>query len=84
MIYLLTLKAGIKLPKTDTQWKEAHMLFRSELRTGDINCYNLTETVKRINNVIYNYFAKTYGTVKNINDDKELHDIKIKILVNIS
>ena len=30
-------KPGIKLPKTDTQWKEADMFFRSELHTGDIN-----------------------------------------------
>ena len=27
-----------------------------------------------MNNVIYNYFAETYGKVKNKNDDKGLHD----------
>ena len=45
------LKPGIKLPKTDTQWKEAETFFRSGLHTGDINNYNLTETLERMNNV---------------------------------
>ena len=45
------LKPGIKLPKTDTQWIEAEMFFRSGLHTGDINNYNLTETLERMNNV---------------------------------
>ena len=46
------LKLGIKLLKTDIQWKEADMFFRSELHTGDINDYNLRETFERMNNVI--------------------------------
>ena len=50
------------------------MFFRSELHTGDINEYNLTVTVERMNNVIYNCFAEMYGTVKNKNDNKGLHD----------
>ena len=72
----LELKPCIKLPKTDTQWKEADIFFRSKLHSEDINDYNLTETVERMNSVIYSYFAETYGTVKNKNDDndKGLHD----------
>ena len=68
------LKPGIKLPKTDTQWKEADIIFRSVLHTRDIKDYNLTEIVERMNNVIYNYFAETYGAVRNKNDNKGLHD----------
>ena len=68
------LKPGIKLPKTDTQWIEVEIFFRSELHTGDINDYNLTKTIERMNNIIYNYFAKTYGPVKNKNYDKGFHD----------
>ena len=41
----------LKLPKTDTQWKEADMFFRSGLHTKDINNYNLTETLERMNHV---------------------------------
>ena len=40
------LKPGIKLPKTDVQWKKADMFFRSELRTGDINDQNLMRLLK--------------------------------------
>ena len=58
------LKQGIKLPKTDTQRKEADIFFRNELHTGDIKDYNLMETVERMNNVIYNNFAETYGAVR--------------------
>ena len=58
------LKQGIKLPKTDKQWKEADIFFRNELHTGDIKDYNLMETVERMNNVIYNNFAETYGAVR--------------------
>ena len=68
------LKSGIKLPKTDTQWIEVDIFFRSELHTGDINDYNLTKAVERMSNIIYNYFAKTYGIVKNKNYNKEFHD----------
>ena len=68
------LKPGIKLPKTDTQQKEADTIFRSELHTGYIKNYNLTKTIERMNNVIYNYFPKTYGTVRNKNNEKGLHD----------
>ena len=68
------MKPGITLPKTDAQWKEADMFFRSELHTGDINDCNLTETVEIMNNVTYNYFAETQGTVKKKNDNKGLHD----------
>ena len=67
------LKPSIKLPKTDTQWKEANMFFRSELHTGDINDYNLTKTVEIMNSVIYIQFAETYRTVKNKNDYKGIH-----------
>ena len=35
------LKPGIKLPKTETGWKEADTYFRSVLHAGDINISNL-------------------------------------------
>ena len=54
------LKPRIKLPKTDTEWKKTDAFFRRELHTGDINDYNFIETVERMNNAIYNYFAETY------------------------
>ena len=58
---LLELKSGIKLPKTETGWKEADMYFRSVLHAGDTNISNLNTSVKNINNIIYEYFAKNFN-----------------------
>ena len=45
---LSELKPGIKLPKTETRWKEADTYFRSVLHAGDINISNLNISVKNI------------------------------------
>ena len=45
---LMELKPRIKLPKTETGWKEADMYFRSILHAGDINISNLIIFVKNI------------------------------------
>ena len=57
------LKPGIKLPKAETSWKEADTYFRSVLHVGDINISNLNISVKNMNNIIYEYFAKNFGTI---------------------
>ena len=57
------LKPGIKLPKAETGWKEADTYFRSVLHAGDINISNLNISVKNMNNIIYEYFAKNFGTI---------------------
>ena len=64
------LKLGIKLPKTETGSKEADTYFRSVLHAGDINISNLNISVKNMNNIIYVYFAKNFGTI----DKKQLED----------
>ena len=48
-----------------------------------INDYNLTKSVETVNNMIYNYFAETYGTIKDKTEDKKLM-LSIKVLVNIN
>ena len=64
------MKPGIKLPKIETGWKEADTYFRSVLHAGDINISNLNISVKNMNNIIYDYFAKNFGTI----DKKQLED----------
>ena len=64
------MKPGIKLPKIETGWKEADTYFRSALHAGDINISNLSISVKNMNNIIYEYFAKNFGTI----DKKQLED----------
>lgn len=48
-----------------------------------INDYNLTKSVETVNNIIYNYFTETYGTIKDKTEDKKLM-LSIKVLVNIN
>ena len=64
------MKPGIKLPKTETGWKEVDTYFRNVLYAGDINASNLNNSVKNMNNIIYEYFAKNFGTI----DKKQLED----------
>ena len=64
------MKPGIKLPKTETGWKEVDTHFRNVLYAGDINTSNLNNSVKNMNNIIYKYFAKNFGTI----DKKQLED----------
>ena len=64
------LKPVIKFPKTETGWKEADTYFRSVLHAGDINISNLNISVKNMNNIIYEYFVKNFGTI----DKKQLED----------
>ena len=47
-----------KIAENDTLWKEADTFFRGELHTKDINDCNLTGTVKKVNNVIYNILCR--------------------------
>ena len=49
--------------------------FRSVLRAGDINISNLNTSVKNVNNIIYECFAKNFGTI----DQKQLeHELNEK------
>ena len=69
------LKPGIKLSKTETGWKEADTYFRSVLHARDINISNLNTSVKNMNNIIYECFAKNFGTI----DQKQLeHELNEK------
>ena len=78
---LLELKPGIKLPKIETGWKEADTYFRSVLHAGDINISNLSISVKNMNNIIYEYFAKNFGTIDKKQLEDKLND-KYKIMEN--
>ena len=57
-------KPGIKLPKADSGRELAHLFFKSELSTSNINRDNLNETIASVNSTIYNYFVENYGTVE--------------------
>ena len=60
-------KPGLKLPKTPSQWKEANLFFHQAffdfLGTNSI-IDDLNECVQLIQNKVYDYFASTYGVIK--------------------
>ena len=69
------LKPGIKLPNTDAQWQEVDLFFRAELPISEIDESNVNECVLKMTNTIYDFFAKTFGTMKRSNaSDEELHN----------
>ena len=66
-----SLKPGIKLLNTNTQWTEADLFFRAELPISEINELSANECILKMTNTVYDYFAEIFGTVKksNVLDD---------------
>ena len=60
------IKPGIKLPKTDSQWKTANDYFRAMLPMSMIDPKNIGDSILKMNEVLYNYFKNTYGIVDTI------------------
>eukprot|EP00112_Aurelia_sp_Birch-Aquarium-sp1_P024109 Seg7463.3 transcript_id=Seg7463.3/GoldUCD/mRNA.D3Y31 product="hypothetical protein" protein_id=Seg7463.3/GoldUCD/D3Y31 len=52
-------KPGIKLPKSDQAWATANDFFRANLPVSDINKENLDDTMRKFNDVVYNYMAES-------------------------
>ena len=67
-------KSGIMLPKTSEQWNLANDYLKSVFIDLDFNSDSIDlidESVRLINNTIYNYFRDHYGTVRS-HVEKEL------------
>ena len=58
------IKPGIKLPKTDSQWKTANDYFHSMLPMSLIDPSNIGDSIVKMNNILYDYFKNTYGVVE--------------------
>lgn len=58
-------KPGIKLPKSDQAWSTANDFFKANHPISDINNEKLDNTVRKFNDVVYNYMAESHGTVNN-------------------
>ncbi|ESO07864.1 hypothetical protein HELRODRAFT_169559 [Helobdella robusta] len=65
---------GIKLPKTTAQWVEANAYFQSQ-RTALPNIVNINNFTANLQSLIYNYFASTYGTLKQKTNSTTKSDI---------
>ena len=60
------IKPGIKLPKTDSQWKTANDYFHAMLPMSMIDPKNIGDSILKMNEVLYNYCKNTYGIVGTI------------------
>ena len=62
------LKPGVKLPKTDLDWREADLYFRAELPISEVNEHSVNDCVIKMTNLVYDYFAENFGTVNKSKD----------------
>ena len=62
----INIKVGVKLPRSDDQWKSANEYFQLLLPIHDIASSDLTTTIIHMHTVIYDYFENNFGTVKSI------------------
>jgi len=65
------IKPGIKLPKTDSQWKAANDYFHAMLPMSMIDPKNIGDSVFKMFEVLYIYFKNTYGIVDTTSGDME-------------
>ena len=71
------LKQGIRLPKSSEQWTEANNYFRSIFANIIFQEDMMDETIKFMNDSIYDFFKATYGTIKSTNQaNKNFHTYK--------
>ena len=57
---LPNIKPGVKLPKSDDQWKAANLHFMVSLPICEINWSNTNDAMKLMNSTVYNYFKETF------------------------
>ena len=59
----INIKVGVKLPKSEDQWKTANEYFQLLLPVHDIASSDLNTTITHMHTVIYDYFEQTFGAV---------------------
>ena len=59
-----TIKPGIKLPKSDDQWKTTNAYFAASLPISEIDHSNISVQIAAMNSTIYNYFHDNFGTLE--------------------
>ena len=85
MVFLISIKTGINLPKSDDQWITANEYFKSVLFLHpQITAQNLSSSMKLLNDIIYDFFSANFRQVAQATDeslikkceDKSKHDLK--------
>ena len=79
---LPSIKAGIKLPKSDAQWQAANMYFAGAMPVYGIGKSHINDTLSAMKSISYNYFRDTCRLLE-VTDASHL-DNKYKDLTNAS
>ena len=58
------LRKGVMLPTKPDEWDLANKYFNATLPISSINGENIDENLNNFNNVVYDYFATTFGTIE--------------------
>lgn len=64
---------GVKLPKTEDEWKEANLFFHAHLHTLP-NPGNVSEYADSLQSMIYDYFKTSCGVLKSRGKEKTKYD----------
>ena len=62
------LKPGIKLPRNDKGWEQAHDFFKNILH-GDLENSDVNTEIINFQSIIYDFFANSYGAVDTIHSE---------------
>ena len=54
-------KPGVKLPKSDDQWKDANLFFMVSLPISGLHSLSIDNSIDLMNSTIYNYFHENFG-----------------------
>ena len=65
-----SLKNGVKLPTSTNDWDIANTYFRSKLPISQISENYTEETVKHLNDTVYNYFKDNFGLAYSAKEDE--------------
>ena len=68
------LKPGVRLPKTEDQWKLANIYFQSTFSNLTFRPESIDANITFMNTTIYNYFRDTYGIIEDpVNTDSKIN-----------
>ena len=59
-----TITRGIKLPRSDDQWKTTNDYFAAALPISKIDHRNISTQIAAMNSTIYNYFRDNFGIIE--------------------
>ena len=70
------IKPGVKLIKSDDQWKAANLFFMVSLPICGLNSSNINDSIALMNSTIYNYFKDNFRYSEDFISDQMINKYK--------